>query len=465
MSADAYSDVALFGGQVSADSLVVEKSESSLLVHMSLDVAALKVKSNQEAWITPVLTSGTDTLRLPAVVVAGRNRYYQAERHGIPSDDVRLYRAGRTPSIAYSSLVPYQSWMDNAVLSVGQELRGCCSQSVDGTAATDQLAVLDFTPRAAARRLYEAPMVYMVPEVENIKIRALQGSAYIDFRVNRIDIDPEYRRNPVELGKILASVDTVKNDPDCHVTAMSFKGYASPEGSYSNNTRLASGRTATLREYVGRQYNFPDSIITTSWEAEDWEGLRRYVEASNLEHREQILAIIDSDLAPDPKNEKIRRTYPDEYKFLLDNVYPGLRHSDYRVEYVIRSFTDVREIAEVMRTAPQKLSLHELFALARSLDPGSDEYNEVFEVAVRMYPDSEVANLNAASTALSRRDTAAAARYLAKAGNAPQAIYARGVCAAIDGDYDTARRMLSEARAAGVTEAETALTALDSVEQ
>lgn len=36
----------------------------------------------------------------------------------------------------------------------------------------------------------------------------------------------------------------------------------------------------------------------------------------------------------------------------------------------------------------------------------------LFETAVRMYPDSEIANMNAATAALSRNDLISAERYL-----------------------------------------------------
>ena len=98
-----------------------------------------------------------------------------------------------------------------------------------------------------------------------------------------------------------------------------------------------------------------------------------------------------------------------------------------------------------------------MYLLAGSLEPGSDAYNEVFETAVRMYPDDMTANLNAANSALMRGDYAGAEKYLAKAGNLPKAIYARGVLAALRGDYATAIPLVEEAIAAGLTEAVPAL--------
>ena len=98
---------------------------------------------------------------------------------------------------------------------------------------------------------------YIRPKAEQ-KINRIEGSAYIDFPVNRTEIHPDYRRNPEELKKILSTIDAVKNDADSKIISISIKGYASPEGSYSNNIRLAKGRTETLKEYVRKQYAFPN---------------------------------------------------------------------------------------------------------------------------------------------------------------------------------------------------------------
>ena len=173
-----------------------------------------------------------------------------------------------------------------------------------------------------------------------------------------------------------------------------------------------------------------------------------------MPHRNEILALIDdTTIAPDPKELKIKTTYPDEYKFLLTTVYPGLRHSDYTIEYTIRSFTDMKEIADMMHTTPHKLNLNELMRYAQTVEPGSDEYNEVFETAVRMFPNDEAANLNAANSAMQRGDMVQAERYLSKAGESAEAVYARGVFSALRGDYDAAVGYVERAGAMGLEDA------------
>ena len=291
----------------------------------------------------------------------------------------------------------------------------------------------------------------------------LEGSAYIDFPVNRTEIYDNYRRNPVELQKILATIDAVKNDADMRIISVSIKGYASPESPYSNNERLAMGRTKTLKEYVRKQYNFPESLFITDYEPEDWAGLERYVENSNLDNKIGILKLIRSNLEPDMKERKIKTTFPNDYAFLLKEVYPGLRHSDYAVKYEVRAYTDVEEIKRLLKTQPQKLSLEEMYLVAQGLESGNEEYNEIFDIAVRMFPNDEVANLNAANTAMSRGDMKNAERYLSKAGDSPHALYARGTYAALEKNYDMAEKLFMEAASKGLPEAEGGLRQLEEI--
>lgn len=71
-----------------------------------------------------------------------------------------------------------------------------------------------------------------------------------------------------------------------------------------------------------------------------------------------------------------------------------------------------------------------------------------------MYPDSEVANLNAACALLEQGLTEQAQPYLEKAGDSPQAANARGVSLLLQGRYDEALPLLEQAQQGGVKQAE-----------
>ena len=66
----------LLDGQVTVSHLDVARTEGNLFVSMDVNVAGLVLKMNREMVLTPVLRNGTDSLRLPAIIVAGRNRYF-----------------------------------------------------------------------------------------------------------------------------------------------------------------------------------------------------------------------------------------------------------------------------------------------------------------------------------------------------------------------------------------------------
>lgn len=433
----------------------MERNGTYLAVGMNFDLDQLNVESNRAVLLTPRLVNGTDSVELKSVGVYGRRRYYYYVRNGesmLSGSDELTYRASEKPSdLDYQTIVPYQNWMNGAQLSLHRADYGCC-----GTLVAEQDGTL-----GRYREPFYPQLVYVKPEADRNKSRSIEGSAYVDFPVNKTVIYPEYRRNTAELGRIQATIDSVRDDSDISITSVWLKGYASPESPYAHNTMLAKGRTAALKAYIQQLYHFADGIISTDYEPEDWAGLRRYVDRSNIDHRSELLALIDSNLEPDAKELKIKQTYPQEYRFLLDNCYPALRHTDYRIAYTIRSFNDVEEIKRIMRTQPQKLSLNEFYLVAQEYEPGTEEFTEVFELAVRMFPTDSTANLNAANAAMRRGDLSKAQTYLDKAGSSAEAVYARAAYAIYSEDYATARTLLKQASQMGLPQADATLAELD----
>lgn len=440
--------------QVEVKNLNVARNEGNLFMSMILDVSALELKASHEVLLIPTLINDVDTLRFDSIVIAGRNRYYHRLRNLSEGENYALYRAGKADTLHYQSSVVYQKWMEQASLNLAEDLCACRATVLSNNVAS--LAALDFTPE-----VFEAEYVYQPPKTEIVKLREVRGQAYIDFPVNKTEIFPDYRKNTSELEKIRQTIDVVKNDEDVKITSVSIKGYASPEGTYRNNQRLARERTQTLVHYVQNYYHFPDSIMHSASEAEDWDGLRRLVSESNISHKVEILEIIDSNQELDAKDKSIRQKYPEEYRFILQEWYPALRHSDYCVEYVVRAYTDVEEIKRLLYTSPQKLSLQEFYQLAETLEPGSDEFNDVFETAVRMFPNDPVANLNAANAAMERNDLKNARKYLDKAGDSPKVTFARGVLEAKEGNLDEAEELFNRSQDLGVFEAKEALEKLN----
>lgn len=442
------------------EDIKVERTDRNLAVGMTLDLGKMKVKSTESVRIIPKLVLIGDEnmeFELPLVTVAGRSRYFTLMRDGYDADITgRLYRhTSDMVPLQYAAIVPYEPWMQNATLTLISRVEGCCSKDE----GVSEMALQKLNLEKAA---FTAQFVFVTPRAEAVKTRDISGQAFVDFKVNQTTIFPDFGHNPGELAKIKQSINVVKDNSDTKIIKLEITGYASPEGPYSNNMRLAEGRTKALADYVDGLYKFPAGTVATSWVAEDWGGLRQFLlDNPNFENCKGILAIVDSNLEPDAKDAKIKSDFPAQYRYILENVYPGLRHSDYRVEYMVRSYTSPEEIAEVFRTRPGDLSLQELFVLAGSLPEGSEGYSDVFETAVRLFPDSEEAALNAAVAGMKRGDYQGAMRHLKRAGSSPEAIYARGLAAAYTGNYDEAGKYLKEAESLGVEAATQALQNLE----
>ena len=441
--------------EVCVDRFEVARHGKYLTVEMAVDLSELRVKSNRAVVLTPRLVNGKDSLDLPSIGIYGRRRYYYYVRNGVSTisgkDEISRRASRKIKAVDYHNPVIYQEWMDGAELRFHRSDWGCCHTVLaryDGMLGQYEEA---FFPE----------LVYIRPKAEATKRRSLSGSAYIDFPVDQTTIYPSYRRNMTELNKIRATINSVKNDPDVSIVGIWLKGYASPESPYWHNRDLAIGRTRALKRYIRRLFNLSDDLIATDYEPEDWEGLRRYVERSDIGHRREILRIIDSNLKPDAKEAKIKYTYPSEYAFLLKNCYPALRHTDYRIDYNVRSYGSTEEIRRIMATQPEKLSLNEFYLVAQEYEPGTDEFTAVFETAVRMFPNDQTANLNAANAAMRHNDLAAARSYLAKAGDSAEAVYARGALAIRAKEYATAALYMAKARNMGMRKAETILKELE----
>lgn len=423
----------------------------NLTVSFTLDFSEIELGKNQQVIYTPVVVSGegADSLVLAPVVLNGRNVSVLEKRHRnrkVAGAYASLERKnGKSQAVDFTQTVDYYPWMDMCSLNLAEDLCGCGDlQNRDYIT----LAYLDNRP------VPEAIVVFVAPMAEDVKAREEHGSAFVDFKVNQTVILPDYRNNRAEIAKITSTIDLVKNDPNVSITEINIHGYASPEGSYSNNIRLAAGRAEALKNYVKSLYTLPEKIFTSESTPEDWEGLRRFVVGSNIENKEGILDLIDNyTLDPDVKDNLLKSRYPVQYRYMLAEWYPALRHSDYKVSYIVRPFT-VEETKEILKINPRQVSLNEMFLVAQTYEPGSPEFVELMETAALLYPEDETANMNAAGAAIKSGDLDKASRYLSNARDSAEALNLQGVVEWKKGNLEAAKELFSKAASMGLTEAE-----------
>ena len=440
-------EVKLAAKQIKVSNVQMSHADNFVTVAMDLNLDSLRIPTNSQLIYTPMVKTKQGELKMPEIVINGRRQQIMHER-GVDKKRLQLSpnavvvrrHNGKSQTVQYQATVPLDNKVRNFDFNMHEDLCGC-GDLQDGN---------DFT----LRRRRQPVAAFVRPAVEAVKVRHLDKRAYIDFPVDRIELHAAYRRNPAQLDSIVRTINALKDDKNLEVSAINIHGYASPESPYTHNDYLAKNRAKTLTDYVRRMVKLPNEIFTVSSTPEDWDGLRKYIEESNLEHKAEILATAkDESLNPDLREAKIKKQYPSEYKFMLDTWYPALRHSDYHITYKVKPF-DVEEAKQIIKTKPQQLSQEEMFMVAQTYEPGSVEFNEVMETAVRMFPDNETANLNAANTRLNMGDADGAKLYLDKSGNSAEAKNARGVYELLKGNEAQARHYFEEAAKAGVKSAQ-----------
>ena len=438
------------------DNLRIERNDATGRVDVSfmLTVAKNAVKSDYAMTVTPML-KGTQTVALPDIIVEGKKFQISEQRRqlsGVPTvypSNANVFAPGKTHN--YSASVPYGDWMDGIEFLSMSISRGCCGETTPMyNTIAQNLSLVPPPP-------YEPQLVasFVMPEVEEIKIRAEEGSAFLDFEVGRSTLLPNFRNNASELQKIYNLINELKNDQYATMTGVTIKGYASPEGNFASNLTLSENRAIALKNHIRSNQGFADNFFNARGYGEDWRGLDSLVNISNLSDKYALLEVIRSSDAPDSKDAKMNAiSGGTSYRRMMAEIYPALRRSDYQLHYTVTPFT-VEVGKEVFKTRPQNLSLNETFLIAQEYRTGSEEFNNLFETAARIFPDSDVANLNAAAAVLGRGDTAEAARLMSRIKVKEGAAYNNnmGVLNFMQGDRESAMRYFERARAAGDSQA------------
>lgn len=146
------------------------------------------------------------------------------------------------------------------------------------------------------------------------------------FRFNRSLLEKDYMSNKQSMdtlrtmmanSEILAQLDSIV-----------VKASASPEGALDRNLQLAHERAIAVKTYLMWKYPYLDrnKILTYSI-GENWEGLKQMVEADkNVPYRKEVLDIIDSNLSPRTKDQRIQQLgNGTAFAYMVQNMLRHLR--------------------------------------------------------------------------------------------------------------------------------------------
>jgi outer membrane protein OmpA-like peptidoglycan-associated protein len=280
-------------------------------------------------------------------------------------------------------VLPFEAAPDSTQFALPFEAVSDSSQFVlplDAAPDSSQFASADKTvPRGAPSEdrvsTSEGTRSYMLDDdsefTETDRTDLVSGDASVSFLINESEMRADYNLNQQYLDKITNTLDKVFADPSIRILGIDISGYASPDGPYALNVRLADRRMARLKSYIMSRYDISDSLITTQSTPEDWEGLEQLVlnsSADDLPHKDALLDIIRSDRSLDAKERAIRR-YSSDFLYLKRSVLPRLRRSEYVIRYARHSRTFRSRMVMREKALLPPVSLEELDASPQSRRP------------------------------------------------------------------------------------------------
>ncbi len=278
------------------------------------------------------------------------------------------------------------------------------------------------------------------------RIKEQKQEANIRFLINQANLrKEELKNNSVqEFIELLKKINADKG-ATMNVNNIEVAAFASPEGGFDLNDRLASKRQDVSENYVNEQLKATqvDADVDAHYTAEDWDGFQRLVQASNIQDKDVILRVLSMYKDPQERERQIRNLSV-AFQDLAGAVLPELRRARLTVNYELIGRDD-EQIQQQYAADPSKLSAEELLYSA-TFDENYAKREEIYKKAAQLYPNDYRPLNNLAALAFSKGNEAEAQAYIEKAlrvnPNAAEAYANKGIIALKNGNLTEAENLL-----------------------
>ena len=346
-------------------------------------------------------------LRYAGQATQGQSATFQGEKV-LGNNQTISYRLGGRYTMR--STVPYNDdmqkselWMTFKAYKGKKEIQIPAVKVADGVIATSELY---------KKTLLSDGGCQAVDSFQRVK--AQKQEANIKFLVNQANLrKSELKSNSVtEFVEMLKKINADREG--FNLSNVEVQAYASPEGGFKFNDKLAGKRQNVSEKYVKDQLKKTkmNANIDAHYTAQDWDGFQRLVQASNLQDKDVILRVLSMYKDPEEREQQIRNMSA-AFRELADGILPELRRSRLIINYETIGRSD-DQIKEQYNADAAKLSADELLYFASLQDTQADQ-EKVYKKTAELYDKDYRAYNNLATIALSKGDKAAAASYLAKA--------------------------------------------------
>ncbi len=231
-----------------------------------------------------------------------------------------------------------------------------------------------------------------------------------------------------------------------------ISAYASPDGGFQLNEKLANNREKVTENYLKQQMKKikSESPIDTKYTAEDWEGFQELVAASNIQDKDVILRVLSMYKDPEEREQQIK-AISSAFKELADGILPELRRARLIANYLLIGRDD-DQIKFQMSSDASQLSIEEILYGATLYDDDVKSTENAYKQAVKFYPNDARAYNNLAVLAYNKGNYSEAKLWLEKANkvnaNIPEINANLGLLALQEGNITDAENYIAKASSA-----------------
>ena len=281
------------------------------------------------------------------------------------------------------------------------------------------------------------------------RVRAQRVEANIKFLINQANL----RKSELKNGSVKEFVEMLKkinaDREGLNLKNVEVAAYASPEGGFKFNDKLAGKRQNVSEAYVDKQLKaakLGGANVDAHYTAQDWDGFKRLVQASNIQDKDVILRVLEMYKDPAEREQQIRNMSAG-FRELADGILPELRRSRLIINYETVGRSD-EQIKEQYKADAAQLSADELL-YAATLTNDANEKEAIYKKAAECYDKDYRAYNNLAVMAFNKGDENAAKSYVkqafAKDQKAPEGYANLALIALRNGNIAEAESNLSKA--------------------
>ncbi len=280
------------------------------------------------------------------------------------------------------------------------------------------------------------------------RVKAKKQEANIKFLINQANLrKSELKNNSVgEFVKLLKEIN--KDREGLNIQNVEIQAYASPEGGFKFNDKLANKRQNVSEKYVRKEMKSAgvEGNLDAHYTAQDWEGFQQLVQASDIQDKDVILRVLSMYKDPQEREQQIRNM-SEGFRELADAILPELRRSRLIIHYETIGRNDEQIKAQYNEDAA-KLSADELLYYA-TLEEDAAKKEEIYAKTAQLYTNDYRPLNNQAVMAFNRGDEAKAKELLAqaitKSNNAAEANATLGLIALKNGNVAEAENLIAKA--------------------